>query len=250
VGPVPADVPSPGRPRNILDDPFAVRANREMVGAELMIVRDPTPATWMWAWDNDRREDARLAWSLGLTYRDYKTTQDASIGILADGGTFAFPGATPPRKLWEANLRAVSRLSGRSRLVAHAFAGTGEPVGDDPRLIHRYGADARLTVGNAALAAYAKFGDWGPYDYHRDFNLTYPLQIMADVSHTLGLPRWYGYPQTRFGVRLTWRSLDENSPRYCPGQTPDALGNLECDPTLDGPNGTEWEFRTYLHFSM
>jgi hypothetical protein len=73
---------------------------------------------------------------------------------------------------------------------------------------------------------------------------------MADVSHTLGVPRWFGYPQTRFGVRGTWRSLDQNSPRYCPGQTPDALGNLECDPTLPADNGTEWEIRTYLHFTM
>jgi hypothetical protein len=73
---------------------------------------------------------------------------------------------------------------------------------------------------------------------------------MADVSHTLGTPRWFGFPQTRFGVRGTWRSLDRNSPRYCPGETPNALGVPECDPTLDAKNGSEWEIRTYLHFTM
>ena len=87
VGPVPAGVPSPGRPRNILQDPFAVRANREMVGAELMLSYDPTPATWMWQWDNDVREDAPMAASLDLVYRDFKTTQDAAIGIFEDGRT-------------------------------------------------------------------------------------------------------------------------------------------------------------------
>jgi hypothetical protein len=249
-GPIPGDVPSPGRPRNVLQDPFAVRASRETVGAELILSHDPTPATWMWAWDNDTREDARLAWSLGLLYRDLKTTQDASIGILADGGTFAFAGATPPRKTWEARLRLVSRLGHRSRLVAHAFAGTGEPVGNDPRLIHRYGADARLAVGSAAVAAHAKFGDWGPYDYHRDFNLTYPVQLMGDVSHALGMPRWFGLPQTRLGVRGTWRSLDQHSPRYCPGLVPAPGGGLECDPLAPGDYGTEWEIRTYLHIAI
>ena len=73
---------------------------------------------------------------------------------------------------------------------------------------------------------------------------------MADVSHTLGTPRWFGYPQTKIGMRWTWRSLNVYSPRYCPGKTPDALGVLECDPTLPGENGIEWEFRTYLHFAM
>jgi hypothetical protein len=260
VGPIPSDVPSPGRPRNILEDPFAVRANRETIGAELVLTYDPTPATWMWAWDNDVREDAKLAASLGVARRDLRTTQDASIGILGDGRTtFAFPGAPPPRKLWEANLRLVSRLAADRRLLAHFFAGSNEPNGDDPRLIgsnsfrhlfRRWGGDARLSTGPLAFAAAAKFNDWGPYDYHRDFNLTYPVQLMGDVSHSLGMPRWFGFPQTRLGVRGTWRSLDRYSPRYCPAQLPDATGTLVCEPNAPGPNGREWEIRTYLNVAM
>ena len=96
----------------------------------------------------------------------------------------------------------------------------------------------------------AKFNDWGPYDYHRDFNLTFPVQLMGDVSWSLGLPEWFDLPQTRFGVRGTWRSLDQYSPRYCPTQVPNAQGSLECDPTGLGPNGREWEIRTYLHIGM
>ncbi|MBD3179252.1 MAG: glycosidase, partial [Candidatus Latescibacteria bacterium] len=74
VDPVPADAPAPGRPRNILDDPFSVRANRETYGAELMLNFDPTPGSWMWSWDNDLREDARFAASLGYVFRHYPTT--------------------------------------------------------------------------------------------------------------------------------------------------------------------------------
>jgi hypothetical protein len=250
VGPIPGDVPAPGRPRNVLDDPFAVRANREMLGAEMLVSFDPTPATWMWAWDNDVREDARLAASLGFVYRHYYTTQDAAIGILDTGETFAFPGAPPARDLWELRGRFVSRLRADARLVAHAFVGTGEPNGDDTRLVRRFGGDARLTWSRVAFATFAKFNDWGPYDYHRDFNLTFPVQLMGDVSISLGRPRWFDFPQTRFGVRGTWRTLDDYSPRYCPGTVTDPFGQPSCDPTLPGDDGREWEIRTYLHVSI
>ena len=249
--PIPADVPPPGRPRNILDDPFSVRANRETYGAELMLTYDPTPATWMWAWDNDIREDARLAASLGYVFRHLPTTQDAGIGILADGRTaFAFPGATKPRDLGEVNMRIVSALRTDSRLVAHLFYGTGEPNGDDQRLVRRYGGDARLTIGSVSFSTFAKFNDWGPYDYHRDFNLTYPIQLMGDISYNLGTPKWFDFPQTKIGIRGHWRSLNQYSPRYCPSYTRDTDGNLVCDPTAEGENGNEWEIRTYLHFSI
>ena len=98
---------------------------------------------------------------------------------------------------------------------------------------------------------FAKFGDWGPYDYHRDFNLTFPVHLMGDLSYTLGAPRWFGWPQTRIGVRATWRSLDEYSNRYCPVGVTDARGIEVCDPTAVGfGDGNEWEIRTYLHVAL
>ncbi len=251
VGPIPAvfDSKLQGRNVQVLDDPFSVRANREMVGAEMMIVYDPTPATWTWAWDNDVREDAPLAASLDLVYRHLPTTQDAGTGILANGTPFAFRTAGPPRDLLEARLRLVSRIAGDRRLVATLFDGQGEPNGDSPRLVHRYGADARLSWGSMALAASAKWNDWGPYDYHRDFNLTFPVQLMGDLSHTLGMPRWFGVPQTRVGVRGTYRTLDRYSPRFCPTSSRDESGVLNCNITAIAP-AHEWEVRTYLSLSM
>ena len=53
VGPIPAGAPAPARPRNILDDPFSVRVNRETIAGEILFTWDPTPATWMYAWDSD-----------------------------------------------------------------------------------------------------------------------------------------------------------------------------------------------------
>ena len=101
------------------------------------------------------------------------------------------------------------------------------------------------------LTSMVKVNDWGPYDYHRDFNLTYPLQVKIDLSTTLSKPKWFDMPDTRIGIRFTNRSLDQYSPRYCPTTSLDVNGNPVCDPTIPGyPNGNEWEIRTYLHFNI
>jgi hypothetical protein len=252
IGPVPGDVPAPGRARNILDDPFAVRHNRETVAGEFLITYDPTPATWMYEWDNDESEDAPFAISAGFVYRHHPTTQDAAIGILADGrATFAFAGAPPARDLWEAYSRIVSKPTPNLGLIANLFAGTAESNGSDERLIRRYGGDLRMIYKKAKLISMVKVNDWGPYDYHRDFNLTYPLQIKADLSTFVAKPKWVDLPQTRIGIRFNWRSLDRYSPRYCPVKNIDVNGDMVCDPTVPGyPNGNEWEIRTYLHFNI
>ena len=234
--------------RNILHDPFVVRGNREQVGAELLLVFDPTPGTWMWAWDNDLREDAQFAASLDLSYRHQPgcpaatpglpaptcLSQDAAIGVLADGTQFAFGGSTPRRDLWEAQLRVVSAPRDDLRLVAHVFAGTGEANGDDARLLHRWGGDLRVTWKKLVVSGFAKFNDWGPYDYHRDYNLTFPVQLMGDVGYSLGTPRWLWLQQTRIGLRASARWLNGFSPRFVADETnPKAWGN-------------EYELRTYL----
>ncbi len=248
VDPIDLNAPAPARLRNILDDPFAVRANRETIAGELLIVHDPTPASWMWAWDSDIREDAKLAWSLGYTFRHMPTSMDAAIGIMEDGSLFAFPNATPARDLWEVRGRVVSRLNATTRFVGHMWFGPAEPTGDSQRKIERFGVDGRIAFPRVAFEAAVKVNDWGPYDYHRDYNLTFPLQLMGDVSYSLGTPRWFGYPQTRLGVRGTWRSLDRYSPRYLPdGYSPLPDGELFPE-GLD--KGSEWEIRTYLHVTL
>ena len=76
-------------PRSVLDSPFAVLDNREMIGFELLLVWDPTPGTWYWMWDNTMREDASFAASLDFIYRHYPTTRDATIAFLEDGTPFS-----------------------------------------------------------------------------------------------------------------------------------------------------------------
>lgn len=252
IDPIPGDVPAPGRPRNILEDPFAVRLNRETVAGELLLTYDPTPGTWMYEWDNDMTEDAPFAVSLGFVYRHLPTTQDAAIGILPDGrSTFPFPGAPPAQDLWEVNARIVSKINPQFGLIANLFGGNGQANGSDDRLIKRIGGDLRMVYKKAKLTSMVKVNDWGPYDYHRDFNITFPLQIRIELSTGVGKPKWFNLPDTRVGIRFNWRSLNQYSDRYCPTKNLDINGELVCDPEVPGyPNGNEWEIRTYLHFNI
>ena len=251
-GPIPGDIGGPGRPRNILSDPFVVRGyNREMTAGEILFTYDPTPATWLYAWDSDRSEDAPFAFSAGFVFRHFPTTQDAAIGILPDGRTlFAFPGAAPAADLWEAHARIVSKVSPELGWIANLYTGTGQANGSDPRKIRRTGGDLRLIYQKYMVTLGYKNNDWGPYDYHRDFNLTFPHQALVDLSLHLAKPDWFALPATKLGILGMFRTLDEFSPRYCPTQTTVA-GERVCAPTAIGfDDGNEWEIRTYLHINI
>ncbi|HMP94141.1 MAG TPA: hypothetical protein PKD90_14760, partial [Phnomibacter sp.] len=137
-GPIPATFMAPARPRNILDDPFSVRSNRETIGGELLLTYDPTPGTWMYEWDNDRQEDAKFAMSVDFMYRHLPTIMDAAIGILGNGRTFfAFPGSVPAQDLWEVNTRIVSKLNPNFGVIANLYVGNGQANGTDARVINR-----------------------------------------------------------------------------------------------------------------
>lgn len=225
------------RPRNVLDDPFAVLENRETTGLELLLAFDPTPGTWMWAWDNDDREDAPFAGSLDLTYRIQPTSRDSNFGFLEDGTLFSFDDAPPAANLWDARLNTIMNTGAGLRVLLGAYAGTGQARGSDERLITRYGGDLGLRWRTLAWDTALKLDDWGPYDFHQDYNLTYPLQLNTDLSAGLQAPR-VGQRSTRFGLSGKFRTLDENSENWVavPGD-PDALGH-------------ELELGTYIHVSL
>ena len=251
VDAMPNDVQAPGRLRNIQDDPFAVRANRETTAGELLISYDPTPSSWMYEWDNDRAEDAKFAFNLGFVYRHQPTAQDAAIGFLSNRTAFAFPNSAPAQDLWEVNSRIVSKARPDLGIIANLYFGNAQANGSDARLVERVGGDIRMIYHKLKLTHSFKINDWGPFDYHRDFNLTYPVQLMLDLSTTLGKPDWFILPNTQIGIRGTWRSMDQYSPRYSPTAVPD--NTYPAIPPISPvgfPNGSEWEIRTYIHINI
>ena len=248
VDAMPNDVQAPGRLRNVFDDPFAVRANRETTGGEILFTYDPTPGTWMYEWDNDRSEDAKFAMNFGFVFRHLPTAQDAAIGFLSNRTLFAFPNSAPARDLWEAHSRIVSKVNPDLGVIANFYAGNAQANGSDDRLIQRVGGDIRLIYNKLKLVHSFKINDWGPFDYHRDFNLTYPVQLMLDLSTSVGKPNWFILPDTKIGIRGTWRSLNEYSPRYLPNQAPEF--GLPPVSSVGFPDGSEWEIRTYIHINI
>ena len=251
IDPIPNAFTGPGRLRNVIDDPFAVRGgNREMSSGEILFTFDPTPGTWMYEWNNDVVEDAKFAMSAGFVYKHLPTTQDAHIGFLANRQFFAFGQSTLAEDLWEAHTRVVSKLSPELGMIGNFYYGNGQANGDSDRTITRFGGDVRMIYKNMKMISHVKVNDWGPYDYHRDFNLTFPLQLMVDFSTSLGKQDWFGLPNTQIGIRGTWRSLDQYSPRYSPAATTAGITNPAAIDLSGYPEGTEWEIRTYVHINI
>ncbi|MFT5458496.1 MAG: beta-galactosidase, partial [Myxococcota bacterium] len=222
-------------PRNKLISPFAVLGNREMLGLELLLAFDPTPGTFMWQYDNDWREDAAFAASIDLVYRHFPTSRDADFGWTAEGVLFAFPGAPAAADLWDVNGRFVMNPGGGLRWIIKPYAGAGQADGDDQRIITRYGTTSSWWWKRSTLATGVKVGDWGPFDFHRDFNLTYPLQLTGDLSRGFGRSVENAF-STKFGVMTNVRWLDRYSPRF-----------LISD---NGTWGNEWEIATYLEVGL
>jgi hypothetical protein len=116
------------------------------------------------------------------------------------------------------------------------YGGQDQARGLDPRLVTRYGGGLRFGVYDFLLATRLLFNDWGPYDYYRDFNLTYPLQFYGDLSWGMR-PALVGNPQTRFGVRGQYRTLDVYSDGWADKLNP-------------GKSGSEYEITTYIQATM
>ena len=251
VDPMPNDVTAPGRLRNVIDDPFAVRGNRETTAGELLLTFDPTPGSWFYDWDNDRSEDAKLAFNLGFVYRYHPTAQDAAIGFQADRTFFAFAQSAPAQDLWEISSRIVSKVSPDLGIIGNIYGGTAQANGDSERTIDRFGGDIRMIYKKWKIEYGFKVNDWGPFDYYRDFNLTFPVQNMIDISTSIGKPDWFILPDTKIGIRGMWRSLDENSPRYLPTAVPpNTFPAIPPISPVGFGNGSEWEIRTYVHINI
>jgi hypothetical protein len=223
--------------RNQLEDPFWVRSNRETYGFEFLLGWDPTPETPMYAWDNAQREDAITTVALDFVYRILPTSQDSAVAINQDLILFAFPTAAPAKNLWDVSIRTITNFRYNMRLVNWLYAGQGQANGDDPRTVTRWGMYGWYTYSSFNINYFLKFDDWGPYDYHKDFNLTYPLQVMLDLSYAYEPPKLYAPAATRFGVSGQFRNLNRFSNRY------------RFDPLDPGRKGREWEIKTYVQLN-
>ena len=216
-------------PRNFVDDPFVVRENRETKAVELLLVYDPTPGSWMWMWDNFAREDARFSAAIDGLVQWLPTSLDSHVGFTRDGQLFSFDAAAPAATLFDVSGHVHVRPTADLRMRLSGSGGTKQSTGGDARQITAYGGSFTGWYRNLSLDTALRFNDWGPYDFHRDFNLTFPMQSITDLSWSWLRPD-LARSRPRLGVRAQYRTLD----RY----SPDTIG-------YPRGLGTEWEIGTY-----
>ncbi len=72
-----------------------------------------------------------------------------------------------------------------------------------------------LNCNNYSLKGFVKLNDWGPYDYNRQWNQTYPLQVKADCSYGFSKPLFVN-TFSSIGLSYLFRTLDKNSENYDP----------------------------------
>lgn len=220
-------------PRNRDKDPFAVLDNREAMAGEFFLTYDPTPASYFYAWDADKREDAKFAFSVGGNFTRYETETDAHLFFYQEGKTNApFGTGLPAEDLWLAKGKFMLNPNPNLKMIYNLEAGkqqaSGNPDGDPAEY---YTLETKFVVNKMHyVSAYAKKDAWGPLDWYRQFNITFPYQFMLDYSVLIDnfLDETIS---SRIGFRSLFRSLDENSP----GNETDDVNN-------------DYEFQTGLYY--
>jgi len=231
---------NPGiNPRDTDSDPFAVLGNREARSGELFLTYDPTPGTPYYDWDNEWREDAKFAFNIGGAYTEYPTITDAHLFFFAQGNTNASFGAgLPAEEVWTVSGRMVYNPNRNAKYIASIIRGfnqsTGNPTGGTRDYFELH-AKAILR-GKHIISGYYKQDAWGPYDFHRQFNVVYPEQFKIDYSMRLGNSGVIGSPRdetnaTQIGIRALYRGYDEDG--------------IDFDPDLVG----DYQWSTLLYFT-
>jgi len=201
-------------PRNRDRDPFAVLDNREALSAELFLTYDPTPASYFYAWDADKKEDAPFAFSIGGNVTRYETVTDAALFYYQEGNTNApFGSGMPAEDVWLAKGRFIFNPNPDLKIITHIEGGKGQasgnPEGASPEYIS-LAADFVMAKKHF-ISTYVKKDAWGPLDWYRQFNITFPYQAMFDYSVLIDnfLDKTMS---SRLGFRTLVRQLDDNSP--------------------------------------
>ncbi len=201
-------------PRNRDDDPFAVLDNREARAAELFLTYDPTGATGFYQWDNDWREDAGFAFNVGLNYTEFPTDTDSyQFFFEPTGDNPAFGVGLPAEDTWEISSRMVFNPSQNVRFITRLRNGflqsTGDPEGGTRKF---WEVNAKLIIGRKHIFdGYFKKDAWGPYDFQRQFNVTFPEQFKLDYSLLLDQKK-SETNSSKIGIRGLFRTADENAP--------------------------------------
>jgi len=236
----PGSVLEPGlNPRDTDNDPFAVLGNREARSAEILFKWDPTGASEFYRWDNDWREDAKFAFDFGASYTEFPKATDANLFFLEQLGINAsFGEGLPAEDVWTVSSRMVFNPSPGQKYITRVIRGFDQSTGDPNGGTRDYWEFHWKAIfgGRHTFEGFFLKDAWGPYDFYRQFNVTYPEQVKLDYSILLGGNTGsHGSAQsednaTRIGIRAHYRAGDEHS---------------DLDPIIDG----DYIYMTVLYFT-
>ncbi|NNE64903.1 MAG: hypothetical protein HKN34_12525, partial [Gammaproteobacteria bacterium] len=230
-------------PRDTDSDPFAVLDNREAESLEFYLTYDPTPGSWFYDWNVDMTEDASFAYNIGLTATSYDTPTDANLFFFEPAGANAsFGEGLPAEDVWLLKSKMIFNPRIGLRYILNIDAGKQQSTGavrdaDNNLLkpVEFFGVDGKVIVDKTHIfAGYLKWDDFGPYDFQRQFNIVYPLQVKLEYTRILDQLGDEDL-SSQWGVKLFYRELDELS---------DAA---EFD---NGNNDYMFEVQTYIDFKF
>jgi len=211
---------TPGiNPRNTETDPFAVLGNREARSAEMYLTYDPTGATQFYDWDNDYREDAKFAFNIGGTYTEYPTPTDSYLFFFRPTKINAPYGEGLPKEdVWGVSSRMVFNPSSRQKHVIRLIRANEQSTGNadgGTRKHWQFHWKSEFNRKHVFEGFFMKDA-FGPYDFYRDFNITFPEQLKLDYSVRLGTLGQIGSVEdedraTRLGLRVLYRSYGEEN---------------------------------------
>ena len=122
------------------------------------------------------------------------------------------------------------------RYIANISAGKQQSTGKpNEKAVEFFGVDGKVILDNKHVyAGYIKKDDFGPYDFYRQFNLVYPLQLKLEYTRLLDQIGDEDL-SSKWGVKFFYRELDVLS---------DAA---EFD---NGKNDYMFEIQTYMQFNF
>ncbi len=223
--------------RNTDEDPFAVLDNREATSAEIFFTYDTTPSSWFYHWNADLIEDAPLAFNIGLTATSYGTGTDSYLFFFEEGGTnLPFGAGLEEEDVWMLKSKWIVNPNRALRYIADVHLGKKQSTGQpDEETVEFFGLSGKVVVDKKHIwEGSVKVDDFGPYDFQRQFNIVYPLQLKFEYARLLDAILDED-KSSKIGVKFLYRELDEDSPE---------------DIYLDGENEYEFELQTYFKLAF
>ncbi len=191
--------------------PFRVGGNRETLQAELMLGYDEEGASYFFNFDNDDREKAFLAASIGLLYTFWQGETDR-MEYLANPKTNTWyvwgKGLEKVDNLFSLKGRMVMNFAPRQRILLDFRFGQDQngrrngPGKDHVPLQYNASGSITYQLYQFVLKGSLDWNVWGPETWHQEFGFTIPWQWSAYVAYyidrvSLLQPRNYVYFQLK-----------------------------------------------------